>query len=505
MNMLVDNNIATMKLVKSNKQSSSTLAICLLACFAVLTIWSSNKQINGALDYDEYDEYNEEVVSQDVINRRLQVYPKSYHKWNDNVSDSSSNHNYVRRHASLGRPGRESRELLKEKHSMPLQICSRAAPISHEYDLEIFTKYANKCQSLMETPKEETSVLLLDGLHVFGRAGNNFIEFFHALQFAQDHTHSNDNVNSRFLNDTMIVGIMSGSWAIQLIQEFSFAIQDDNLLSFKEMFELAFCVKIFDNESELKEYKQVKRVDNRDTTRDMFLYSPLRTEEGDEPGSISKTGVKLQSEYVEYQTHLLRTFWRSYNTGVGVDMHHNQVQDMCSVVDKMYPQDRKKNKGIKYTVIHSRSLEGEPGKLLLKRIAVGSGCDDRAALDMEPSYIKSILKETDMLGHPVLFITDHQRPEILQKLRDDPDIGPNIRLIPDEVSWVGGDITAAVMSSVFIGNPASTLSGFIAKSRVALGYTDNYLFRKRKDRLNEWKDVRTPVEIFDRRYMGSMN
>jgi hypothetical protein len=188
------------------------------------------------------------------------------------------------------------------------------------------------------------------------------------------------------------------------------------------------------------------------------------------------------------------------------NVHHEQVKDMCSVVNKMFPQDRKNNQEIKYTVIHSRSLEGEPGKRLLARVAASSGCDDRAALDMEPSYIKSILKETDMLGHPVLFITDHQRPEILQKLRDDPDIGPNIRLIPDEVSWVGGDITAAVMSSVFIGNPASTLSGFIAKSRVALGYTDNYLFRKRKNnRLNEWKDVRTPVEIFDRRYMGSMN
>ena len=58
-----------MKLVKSNKQSSTTLAICLLACFAVLTIRSSNKQINGALDdHDEYDEYGEEEV---LVSRRL--------------------------------------------------------------------------------------------------------------------------------------------------------------------------------------------------------------------------------------------------------------------------------------------------------------------------------------------------------------------------------------------------------------------------------------------------
>jgi len=58
-----------MKLVKSNKQSSTILAICLLACFAVLTIWSSNKQINGALD--DYDEYNEEEEDEVLVSRRL--------------------------------------------------------------------------------------------------------------------------------------------------------------------------------------------------------------------------------------------------------------------------------------------------------------------------------------------------------------------------------------------------------------------------------------------------
>jgi len=63
----------TMKLMKSNKQSSSTtLAICLLVCFAVLTIWSSNKQINGVYEYDDEDE-EEEVVPQEIINRRLRL------------------------------------------------------------------------------------------------------------------------------------------------------------------------------------------------------------------------------------------------------------------------------------------------------------------------------------------------------------------------------------------------------------------------------------------------
>jgi len=127
-----------------------------------------------------------------------------------------------------------------------------------------------------------------------------------------------------------------------------------------------------------------------------------------------------------------------------------------------------------------------------------------AALDMEPEYVKAILEPLGMLKHPILFITDHQRPEILEKLLADPDIGPNIRLIPEGSSWVGGDITVALMSNVFIGNPASSFSGFIAKSRVALGYDTNYLFR-RKNQNGKWVDVCDHRCIFDKKVMNAMS
>lgn len=57
-------------------------------------------------------------------------------------------------------------------------------------------------------------------------------------------------------------------------------------------------------------------------------------------------------------------------------------------------------------------------------------------------------------------------------------------------------MTAAIMSTVFIGNPASTLSGFIAKSRYALGFKDTYLFRA-KNRKGEWDDTLAQRDIFD--------
>ena len=48
------------------------------------------------------------------------------------------------------------------------------------------------------------------------------------------------------------------------------------------------------------------------------------------------------------------------------------VQSMCSVLDVAFGNEKHL---AKYSVIHSRSLEGEPGKRLLERIAKDTGCD----------------------------------------------------------------------------------------------------------------------------------
>jgi hypothetical protein len=136
-------------------------------------------------------------------------------------------------------------------------------------------------------------------------------------------------------------------------------------------------------------------------------------------------------------------------------------------------------------------------------VAKNSGCDPEAALNLPPDYIKAILEPIGMLNHPIVFLTDHQRPEILQKLLADKDIGPMIRLVQDDASWVGGDITLGVMSNVFIGNPASTFSGFIAKSRLALGCENNYLFRA-KNKNGEWEDVCEKRCVFWKRILWNM-
>ena len=88
---------------------------------------------------------------------------------------------------------------------------------------------------------------------------------------------------------------------------------------------------------------------------------------------------------------------------------------------------------------------------------------------------------------------------------DDPDIGPNIRSIPPDASWMGGGITAAVIADVFIGNPASTFSGFVAKSRADMGSDDasTYMFRK-KNGAGKWVNACDHGCIFDTKIMNAM-
>ena len=362
----------------------------------------------------------------------------------------------------------------------PLSVCGRISPIPHEEDTRIKKKYASECSN--NGPPEETSILLLEGIVTHGRTGNNLIEFLHALQYAKDYG--------------LIVGIMKDSWSIRLITDMWMAVQDDSRRSpkqqktiseWKSFFEEELCVKIINSEDDLDQYQEIIGMETKDLFRLQHDYH-----------------ISSLDEYVEFQSHTIRTLFRSYN-GYGVNMRNQTLSYMCSVLDAVFGSDKDT---AKYSVIHSRSFfrehEGRPGKSILGRIAKFSGCDNKAALDMEPDYIKSILEESNMLDHPIIFISDHQRPEILQKLLADRDIGPYIQLIPDEASWIGGDLTVAITSTVFIGNPASTFSGFIAKSRIALEYGNSYLFRKKNEEDGKWVDVCNRNCIFNTTVMHSM-
>ena len=345
----------------------------------------------------------------------------------------------------------------------PLSICGRQAAIPREQDQEIMNKFQSNCKPV--GPNDP--ILLIEGVVAFGRTGNNLIEFLHALEKAQ--------------NEGLTVGVLFNSWIVPVITSMWMSIQSNDMDGWRQHMERTFCIKML-SQDELPNYTNIIRME----TRDLFMY---------------KTRQSLP-DYIEFQTYHIRNLLRNYNTGVGVDIRHREVKDMCTGIDAMFGPDKRSSQI--YSVIHSRNLEGKAGHELLERVALNSGCDPEAALNMEPGYIKAILEPIGMLKYPIIFLTDHQRPEILRRLREDPDIGPMIQLVPDEASWVGGDITLGIMSNVFIGNPASTFSGFIAKSRLALGFDNTFMFRAQNESTGEWEEVCGKKCIFWKRILWNM-
>ena len=294
------------------------------------------------------------------------------------------------------------------------------------------------------------------------------IEFLHAIQAARE--------------NNLQLGIMANAWPIHLITSKWFAIEDD---TWATQFEEAFCVKIFP--AAFDPAQEGWNVLHADTKK--LLHYGTHT--------LAPLG-----EYKADQERDIRTLFRHINRGQGHDRRNKPVKDMCSGIISLFGEEEERSSAI-YSVIHSRSFASEgngkghdPGPTLMRALLQRSGVDPHGALELRPDYIKSILEPLGMLDYPIAFITDGQDPQILERLMADPDIGPMIQMVPEEASWLGGDITLAVMSNVFIGNPASTFSSFIAKSRLALGFGHNYLFRA-KDENDQWRTVCGDHCVFD--------
>ncbi|KAL7530349.1 hypothetical protein ACHAXR_003440 [Thalassiosira sp. AJA248-18] len=358
-------------------------------------------------------------------------------------------------------------DLAQEKHMLvklaedyePLNICDRPTEVSSTEDFSSLQQYAECPEITQDKP-----MLLISGVQSHGRTGNNLVEFLHAIQQARD-------------TDSQL-GIMAGSWPIHLLTKMWMAIEGDED-AWTSQFENAFCVKIFQTQAQLEGW-DVTSLNTKDLLHyGMYVKAPL-------------------GEYMASQEYAIRTLFRNYNTGVGYNRRHKPVKDMCSGIDALFGE---KQRTAVYSVVHSRTLEGAPGLRLLRTVARKSGCDPVAALEMEPDYVKSILKPLGMMKHPIVVISDGQNPTVVERLLADPEIGPMIRVVPEEACWLGGDLTLATMSNVFIGNPASSASAFIAKSRLALGFGHNYLFRA-KDKKGQFRTVCGDHCVFDRTIMG---
>ena len=76
-------------------------------------------------------------------------------------------------------------------------------------------------------------------------------------------------------------------------------------------------------------------------------------------------------------------------------------------------------------------------------------------------------------------ITDGENADVIAKLSRDSLIGPNFQVVRHSIGNQYSDMMLAILSDVFIGNPASSFSWFIAQARYALGIEHSYLFFRR--------------------------
>jgi len=349
-----------------------------------------------------------------------------------------------------------------------LSICDRPTMVGTPSDLALLQNFE---ESSTRCPGMNSNKMLLlrgEGPRLYGRTGNQLIEFLHALQYARD-------------NDVQL-GIISNSWAFQLLLNMWMSVKDDD---WEVQFEKAFCVKIFHSQDEVQGYELLfpELTDDVESTKQLFMYESERH----------------LVDYIGHQVQYIQTLFRNYNTGEGTTESGEPVRDMCSGIKALFGNDKK---NVIYSVLHQRSLE-EAGRTLLGRVSRFSGCDPEAALHVAPDYVKSILEPLGLLDYPIVLITDGQDFPVLQRLLNDPDIAPKLRLVPEEATWIGGDITLAVMANAFIGNPASTFSGFIAKSRLAMGFGQSYLFQAKKN--GEWVNTCGDTCIFDKRIVSAMS
>ena len=350
----------------------------------------------------------------------------------------------------------------------PLSVCGRPTMVGTPADLALLKNYEESSSTCPGANSNKLLLLRDQGPRLYGRTGNNIVEFLHSLQLSRD--------------EDVQLGIMSHSWAFEMLSKMWMSVNNDD---WEAQFEQAFCVKIFHTEDEVQGYELLfpDVTDTEEFTKRLFMYQSPRP----------------FIDYIGHQVQYIQTLFRNYNTGEGTTESGEPVRDMCSGIKALFGNE----KNVIYSVIHQRSLE-QAGPTLLGRISKVSGCDREAALHMAPDYVKSILKPLGLLKFPIVLITDGQDFSVLQRLLNDPDIAPKLRLVPEDATWIGGDVTLAVMANAFIGNPASTFSGFIAKSRLALGFGQSYLYRAKNEN-GEWEDTCGDTCIFDKQIMASMS
>lgn len=320
-------------------------------------------------------------------------------------------------------------------------VCGRPAGF-HAASWSRQQEYATCPKSI----KGKQALVLTKRADVYGQSGNQLRSFLRAVQYSRDKHRP--------------LVVTKSSWAMKVLAKNFFQTSGANWTS---QMEKSLCLKVCTKQPGWKMPRYMA------TPMRLFKYK-------------SKAG---KEDYQASQLQIMRTLWRHHNTGPGPG--GAAIRDMCEGINALFPNDG----AALYSVIHLRSH----AKWRLKKTCQKKGCDLEAAHDMRPEYVKAILAPLGMMVHPIVIITDNKKGSkgVLKRLLGDPDVGPLLRIVPKKARWLGSDMTLAVMANVFIGHPSSTMSGFIGRSRKALGFEHNYIFLA-KDENGGWRRVRGSLE-----------
>lgn len=354
--------------------------------------------------------------------------------------------------------------LLSNYQSGQFHMCERPTPLFEFMD-DPTAKFSSQ-----KHPKRSKLLLLKD-------SQTSEVADWNALFHAFDYAHYND----------MDLGLTMDSWAMKTIHKMFMQDFYSSILNGKaataataaELMETELGVRIITDENQIKSLYEVVE---SGSPQDLLNYQPALFILND------------WKEVMEYHIYILQRLFRHYNRGNGFDINRNDLEEMsltpqaCSTLHFLFGDSK-----MPYVVIHAKDAD--------------PGAGDVAPLGSltTSQYMHSVLKEIGMYEYPIVLISDESTASqmVEEELKMDPNIAKNLRIIYSRTDLTGPEVMVGILGSVFIGSPASSTSGFIARSRYALGYRGS-TFMFNKATLMQWKDECKDDCVFHPRIMQKL-
>lgn len=341
-----------------------------------------------------------------------------------------------------------------------------------------------------------TIVIGHDDMHHV-QTNNHINAILHAMDYAIDHNAS--------------LALIRNGWAVHVLRKLFRGDEDLDVKEWEAKVELKLNVMILDNRNVEDEYRNYYKCTSGSCPKmkfmsgdDMYYYHTTSN-----LSSVMQSRNNVLSFLWSHPTTTGKSSNKSYTTSTSPASKFIedtiQKSNMCSTISNSLPEQ--------YVVIHSRWMKKNGCLNRLGRLAywiknkTNVTIDRKAPCLLPPNYIESILRSKGALHHPIYVISDGLNTDIIRTLQNHSIFGDNVKIVPHDESWVGGDMMLGVLSSVFIGTPISTLSGNIARARVALGFDPqtNILFpqKVKTDGKSEWlNSCEDPQCLYDVRLLN---